>query len=103
MCRLDRDQQQRVLPEVQRWGHAERFGRAGQRLLLPQLQVDQNNDGHNYAGPIQMQSREFCKVKCQASRGQCKGWTVTGDGECYLKDSVGSMRSDSGVQVSGFC
>merc|ERR1712203_159610 len=30
-------QQQRVLPEDQRWGHEERFGRARQRLLLPQL------------------------------------------------------------------
>jgi len=66
-------------------------------------QPHQNNDGHNYDGPIQVQNREFCKAKCQAARGQCKGWTVTNDGECYLKDSVGSMRSDSGVQASGYC
>merc|ERR1712232_58104 len=46
-------------------------------------QANQNNDGHNYAGPFQVQNREFCKAKCQASRGQCKGWTVTNDGECF--------------------
>merc|ERR1712050_223508 len=51
-----------------------------------------NNDGHNYEGPIQVQNAEFCKVRCQASGGQCKGWTVTNNGECYLKDSVGTMR-----------
>ncbi|CAK0788887.1 unnamed protein product [Prorocentrum cordatum] len=59
-------------------------------------QNQQNNDGHNYEGPIQVQNAEFCKVRCQASGGQCKGWTVTNNGECYLKDSVGPMRPDGG-------
>jgi hypothetical protein len=66
-------------------------------------QNQQNNDGHNYEGPIQVQNAEFCKVRCQASGGQCKGWTVTNNGECYLKDSVGPMRPDGGVQASGNC
>merc|ERR1711933_149793 len=52
---------------------------------------------------IQVQNAEFCKVRCQASGGQCKGWTVTNNGECYLKDSVGPMRPDGGVQASGNC
>merc|ERR1712039_1043290 len=62
-----------------------------------------NNWGRNYEGPIQVQNAEFCKVRCQASGGQCKGWTVTNNGECYLKDSVGTMRPDGGVQASGNC
>jgi len=66
-------------------------------------QNQQNNDGQNYEGPIQVQNAEFCKVRCQASGGQCKGWTVTNNGECYLKDSVGPMRPDGGVQASGNC
>jgi len=66
-------------------------------------QNKQNNDGRNYEGPIQVQNAEFCKVRCQASGGQCKGWTVTNNGECYLKDSVGPMRPDGGVQASGNC
>jgi len=65
-------------------------------------QNGQNNDGQNYDGPIQVQNAEFCKVRCQAS-GECRGWTVTNNGECYLKDSVGPMRADGGVQASGNC
>ena len=65
-------------------------------------QNGQNNDGQNYDGPIQVQNAEFCKARCQAS-GECRGWTVTNDGECYLKSSVGPMRPDGGVQASGNC
>merc|ERR1711920_5011 len=65
-------------------------------------QNKQNNDGQNYDGPIQVQNAEFCKVRCQAS-GECRGWTVTNNGECYLKSSVGPMRPDGGVQASGNC
>merc|ERR1712087_807674 len=63
-------------------------------------QNQQNNDGHNYEGPIQVQNAEFCKVRCQASGGQCKGWTVTNNGECYLKDSVGPMRADGECRLA---
>ena len=66
-------------------------------------QVGFNNHGHNYAGPDHVENREFCKVRCQGDQPRCKGWTVTNDGSCYLKDSVGPMESDSGVQASGFC
>jgi len=65
-------------------------------------QNGQNNDGQNYDGPIQVQNAEFCKARCQAS-GECRGWTVTNNGECYLKSSVGPMRPDGGVQASGNC
>merc|ERR1712083_1034615 len=66
------------------------------------MQNGQNNDGQNYDGPIQVQNAEFCKARCQAS-GECRGWTVTNNGECYLKSSVGPMRPDGGVQASGNC
>merc|ERR1712060_341648 len=102
---LDRDQQQRVLPEDRRRGHAERYGRAGQRLLLPQLRGPAERAEQRWAElrwPIQVQNAEFCKARCQAS-GECRGWTVTNNGECYLKSSVGPMRPDGGVQASGNC
>merc|ERR1712207_48702 len=103
---LDRDQQQRVLPEDQRRGHAQRYGRAGQRLLLPQLRGPAEPAEQRWAqlrGPDPSAERRVLQGEVPGFRGQCKGWTVTNNGECYLKDSVGPMRPDGGVQASGNC
>merc|ERR1712086_1187253 len=62
-----------------------------------------NNDGSNYEGPLANTGIDQCKSMCSGSGGGCVGWTVTNNNECYLKTSVGDMRSDSGVQGSGYC
>merc|ERR1712060_312967 len=97
--------QQRVLPEDRRRGHAVRYGRAGQRLLLPQLRGPAEQSEQRWAElrwPDPSAERRVLQGGCQAS-GECRGWTVTNNGECYLKSSVGPMRSDGGVQASGNC
>jgi len=65
-------------------------------------QVHQNNWGVNLGEPFHVDNREFCKMKCQADL-RCRGWTVTNDYKCYLKESVDPMRPDATVQASGNC
>merc|ERR1711933_375501 len=73
---LDRDQQQRVLPEDQRRGHAERCGRAGQRLLLPQLRGPAEPPEQRWAqlrGPDPSAERRVLQGEVPGFRGPMQG------------------------------
>merc|ERR1712228_191360 len=79
------------------------MGRSGSGYYCGGTWNGNNNDGSNYEGPLANTGIDQCKSMCSGSGGGCVGWTVTNNNECYLKTSVGDMRSDSGVQGSGYC